>query len=493
MLNQIDPSSGGTSPGETLEAIEQWHIALAAIINHIWENWDDPKELRNVKLYPEYYLSAFGFNPEIPSYKTKIKFVFDNDDQVTYKHNNKIKSFNGGHEEKKDKEESNKNEHRVEAFKLIEKLDEDGVSYSSSRATKIVTVKDITDSLEASSLTYYGRRLSNDNFVTFWMDVNRAQLWKDEASLGKMDSQELSSVLKILDVDNLKDLITLGKLWALTDGLSNENDKLKTIGLLAKYEDDKLSKKEREVLKDLLLSAIKGVATKLPKVVEKKLKVLIEEAIDKRKAGKNNKKGLSDIVQLSEKSLKNQNLVILDQFYRSLRERGEAIRLRLRKDLEAEHCKKEETPVEVQVVLHKIHTPLPHENEQVLFSLKGCFKPKGEVKIEQIQENVEVNLNPHFGDEPHANNAQFLEFDGTISNFLSGEKYGDLHLECLFQDYIQLFNLRDRTNGWKYEDLSSLAGVMVVVIPPKPAEDEDMPAALEDYMSICRNQPFTCS
>lgn len=488
MLNQIDPSSGGTSPGDTLEAIEQWHIALAAIINHIWENWDDPEELSYVKLYPEYYLSAFGFNPEIPSYKTKIKFVFDDEDQVTYKHNNKIKSFNEG-------AKSSEKVHEVKGFKLIEELNKKGVSYASNAATQIVTIKGITDSLEASSLTYYGRRLSNNNFVTFWMDVSRAQLWGDEASLRTMDSVELAKILKEFDFDNLEDLINFGKVLTLMGGLGDWKKKAELIGLLSKYESNDLSEKDSKTIKKSLLDSIKGIAVKLPKELEKKLKVLIEEAVDQGKNAnsKNVKKSFSKVLLSVEKLLKNQNLVILDQFYRSLKERGETICLRLHKDVDAENAKEGETPVEVQVVLQKIHTTLPHEDEQVLFSLKGGFKPENGVKLEQIQENVEINLNPQFEKKSNPNNAQLLNFDGSINNFLTGDKYGDLHLKCLFQDYIQLFNLRDRTNGWKYEDLSSLAGVMVVVIPPKPAEDEDMPAALEDYMSICRNQPFTCS
>ena len=50
-----------------------------------------------------------------------------------------------------------------------------------------------------------------------------------------------------------------------------------------------------------------------------------------------------------------------------------------------------------------------------------------------------------------------------------------------------------RTNGWKDYLGRELAGVIVVIIPPKPSDPGETLQALDDYMQICRNQPFTCT
>ncbi|OJJ15045.1 hypothetical protein BKI52_39965 [marine bacterium AO1-C] len=533
MLNQIDPKSGGTSPGDTLEAIEQWHIALSAVINHIWTHWDDPEELMYVKLYPEYYLAAFGFNPQIPSYKTKIKFVFDTDDQVTYSHNQEVVTSHKSASEEdstSDKSlptsqkiqsppdsEATTNAHIVKDFKFIEPLNPEDVKYSSSLATKIVTIKQIRKSLELYTLKYFGRRSSNDDFITFWSDVNGGK-FSNEDGLEDLKIKELSDTAKEFDAESLGDLMNIGKALSISLQVAElENPSvladLKEISRLLKK--NTLKKEDFQKIEDLTLQVIKVISFSLPKEVEKKLRGFIKDFLfpstDKKTFVKAVEKYLARVLQFLEGVYSDQKLIILEQFSRSLKERGETIKLKLQWP-EGTKIKEQQKqiPVEVQAVLKKIQAPT-EEDEHVLFTLKGHFIPKNhkpgskhtltndsESVLDKMQDNLEITLKPIVEKKPFTQDGgkavkDPLKFDGTVKNFLSGETYGELALQCPFEDYARLFNLRNRTNGWKYEDLSSLAGVMVVVIPPKPAEDDDMPSALEDYMSICRNQPFTCS
>ncbi|PCK08868.1 MAG: hypothetical protein COA42_06845 [Alteromonadaceae bacterium] len=79
---------GDASPVEREVAINAWHAALARTIAYAWENWDDDNEIDNIVLYPDYYLKQFGFESQIPAYKTKVKFVIKKDDRVKFKHGN---------------------------------------------------------------------------------------------------------------------------------------------------------------------------------------------------------------------------------------------------------------------------------------------------------------------------------------------------------------------------------------------------------------------
>jgi len=72
------------NPVSNALAISAWHSALSRVIAYVWEKWDDENEITNVLNYPEYYLSQFGFYPQIPAYQTKIRFVINKGDQVTY-------------------------------------------------------------------------------------------------------------------------------------------------------------------------------------------------------------------------------------------------------------------------------------------------------------------------------------------------------------------------------------------------------------------------
>lgn len=73
------------NPANNEIAIAQWHAALSRVIAYTWDQWDNDEEINNVLRYPEYYLSRFGFHPQIPAYQTKIKFVIKPNDTVLYK------------------------------------------------------------------------------------------------------------------------------------------------------------------------------------------------------------------------------------------------------------------------------------------------------------------------------------------------------------------------------------------------------------------------
>ena len=548
MQNQIAPKSGGTSPGETREAIEQWHIALSAIINHIWNNWDDPEELMYVKLYPEYYLAAFGFDPQIPSYKTKIKFVFDTDDQVTYLHNKEVLtshqskdlgSANNTNSSTIPKTPSNSetttDDHTIKDFKFVEPLNPEEVTYSSSLATKIVTIKEIRKSLKLHTLKYFGRRSSNEDFITFWSSIEGGKL-ADEGGFEDFTMKELSDLAETFDVKSVGDLINAGKsmiigyrLAKLEDKKNRDNfEKINELLEENEWTDDNMKK-----IQDLTIKVIIALVFSFPKGIEKKIRASLNELLlifknvqkisdqgaskvkgrsaskvndkDGPKATDKNDLKVSDkywakVLEYLEDLYRDQKLIILEQFSRSLKERGETIRLKLKwpegLEIDEDDPYGDGVAINVQVILRKIQA-LNEEDEQVLFTLTGYFNPQGGDMslVTQMEDNLEVTLKPEVEKLPSEDSKikDQLKFTGTIKNFLSGVTYGELDLKCPFYKYAQLFNLRERTNGWKYEDLSSLAGVMVVVIPPKPADDEDMPGALDDYMAICRNQPFTCS
>jgi len=92
---------GDTMPTQRLDAIQAWHGAYSRVIAYAWANWDNHPELNNIIAFPEYYLAEYGFNPEITSYQTKIKFVITPGDTVEYVHGKKIVvSTNDGDEAK---------------------------------------------------------------------------------------------------------------------------------------------------------------------------------------------------------------------------------------------------------------------------------------------------------------------------------------------------------------------------------------------------------
>lgn len=119
------------------------------------------------------------------------------------------------------------------------------------------------------------------------------------------------------------------------------------------------------------------------------------------------------------------------------------------------------------------------------------------------QDGATVTVIPQ-GDKSNAISSTMnraMEYRSTTNEYTAGlvplSSYKDIAAEVSRVTGICASEL---ANGWQFNDVNELTGCFIVAIPPKPQVSSDSQAdsdllqtqALNDFMDICRSQPFTC-